>query len=515
MKIELQRKPRRNFEPSIGVMSVMRTVRCGFVAVLCSLAWAAPAAAADHDVLMLGSDGRVHARQDRALPDTSMPAPPEKRSRGAVATAAKKRKTVIGELKRLQSRGEITAEEYALRRAGYEDATRRARKLRGARATEMNAVLRTLADIAARGQLTRSRLAPLWLTLDRNLEWWTKGSLLRSGQRIEFEGSELVWQYYPGQGIQLQMLGNFGKLNGLWGSRANARLERMLDELLPLAAERAGGVAWEYYFNFGGGRPPWVSGLAQGTAVQALARAATRLDREADVLPLAQRALAIFEAPTPQGVRVPAEHGDHYAIYSFAPNLRVLNGFIQALIGLHDYARLGADPRGTALFLAGDSQARAEVPAYDTGAWSLYSRGSSTSESSLSYHDLLQGFLTNLCTRTKTDVYCSTAERFVQYKSVPPVVAVQPRTLRGGRPGRVGFTLSKISNVDLRIRRAGKLVESRAFGAVGYGKRTFGWAVPRRAGEYEVQLMVRDLAGNPAAATGTVKVLKPKRKKRP
>ncbi len=378
----------------------------------------------------------------------------------------------------------------------------------------MNAVLRTLADIAASRQLTRTRLAPLWLTLDRNLEWWTKGALLRSGQRIEFAGSELVWQYYPGQGIQLQMLGNFGKLNGLWGGRENARLAQMLDELLPLAAERAGGVAWEYYFSFGGGRPPWVSGLAQGTAVQALARAATRLDREADVLPVAKRALAIFEAPTPQGVRVPAEHGDHYAIYSFAPNLRVLNGFIQALIGLYDYARIGADPRGTALFQAAEPEARAEVPAYDTGAWSLYSRGSSTHESTLSYHDLLQGFLKNLCTRTKTDVYCATAERFVQYKSVPPVVAVQPRTLRGGRKGRVRFTLSKISNVDLRIRRAGKLVEARPFGAVGYGKRTFGWDVPRRAGTYTVQLSVRDLAGNPAAATGTVKVLKPKRKKR-
>jgi hypothetical protein len=492
----------------------MRNACCGFIALLCSLAWAAPApAAADHDVLVLGSDGRVHARQDRALPDTAMPAPPRKRTRPPVVatTAAKKRRTVIGELKGMQSRGEITPEEYALRRADYEDAGRRARKLRGTRAAEMNAVLRTLADIAASGQLTRSRLAPLWLTLDRNLEWWTKAALLRSGQRVGFAGSELVWQYYPGQGIQLQMLGNFGKLNGLWGGRENARLAQMLDELLPLAAERAGGVAWEYYFSFGGGRPPWVSGLAQGTAVQALARAATRLDREADVLPVAQRALAIFEAPTPQGVRVPAEHGNHYAIYSFAPNLRVLNGFIQALIGLYDYARLGADPRGTALFQAGESEARAEVPEYDTGAWSLYSRGSSSSESTLSYHDLLQGFLANLCTRTKTDVYCATAERFVQYKSQPPVVAVRPRTLRGGRAGRVRFTLSKVSNVSLQIRRGGKLVEARPFGAVGYGTRSFGWDVPRRAGEYTVQLSVRDLAGNAAATTATVKVLKPKR----
>jgi D-glucuronyl C5-epimerase C-terminus len=373
----------------------------------------------------------------------------------------------------------------------------------------------TVEDIAARRQLTPSRLGPLWLTMERNLEWWREGPLLPSGRRVEFEGSELVWQYYPGSGLQLQMLGNFGKLNGLWGGRENDRLAFMLDELLALAAERAGGVAWEYYFSFGGGRPPWVSGLAQGTAVQALARSANRLRRQADVLPIAQRALTIFDAPTPQGVRVPAEQGNHYAIYSFAPDLRVLNGFIQSLVGLYDYARLSGDARGTALFEAAEPQARAEVPLYDTGAWSLYSRGSSSRESSLSYHDLLQGFLENLCERTDREVYCTTAENFVAYKSQPPAIEVTPRRLRGGKPGRVAFELSKISNVTLKITRGSKVVESRPFGTVGYGKRTFGWDVPRRRGDYTVQLDVRDLAGNAASAQAVVTVLKPKRKKRP
>jgi hypothetical protein len=285
----------------------------------------------------------------------------------------------------------------------------------------------------------------------------------------------------------------------------------MLDELLPLAAERAGGLAWEYYFAFGGGRAPWVSGLAQGTAVQALARAATRLRRQADVLPVAQRALALFEAPTPQGVRVPTQHGDHYAIYSFAPSLRVLNGFIQALVGLHDYTRLSGDPRGQALFAAAEPEARAEVPTYDTGAWSLYSRGSSSRESDLGYHDLLRGFLTGLCRRSDVEVYCTTAENFVAYKSQPPAVLVKPRRLRGGKPGRVAFELSKISNVSLRITRGSKVVEERPFGVVGYGKRTFGWDVPRRRGDYTVELSVRDLAGNPAAAQAVVTVLKPRR----
>jgi D-glucuronyl C5-epimerase-like protein len=498
----------------------MRKAYCGCLAVVAALAWAAPAGAAE--ILMLGEDGRVRAVEDRALPEpAAMPAPPRRAvsarrpAAGATTAQRRKRRTVAGELRRLMRRGAIPAEDYASRRAAYEDARRRTRRLSGTREREMRAVLATLREIAARRQLTPSRLVPLWLTLERNLEWWTTGKLLGSGQRIGFEGSELVWQYYPGEGIQLQMLGNFGKLNGLWSSRAKTRMAAMVDELAPLAVERAGGVAWEYYFTFNGGAPPWVSGMAQGTAVQALARTATRLGREADLLPLAQRALAIFGAPTPQGVRVPGKQGDHYVLYSFAPRFRVINGFAQALVGLFDYATLSGDPRGLKLFEAGDREARRELPAFDTGAWSLYSRGSITRESDLGYHDLLRGFLRNLCRRTAADVYCSTADRFLEYKAQPPVIDVREKTLRGGRDGRVRFTLSKISSVSLRITRGDSVVEARPFGNVGYGSRSFAWDdVPRRAGEYTVELSATDLTGNTASDSATVRVLRPKRGRR-
>jgi hypothetical protein len=78
----------------------------------------------------------------------------------------------------------------------------------------------------------------------------------------------------------------------------------------------------------------------------------------------------------------------------------------------------------------------------------------------------------------------------------------------------VAFELSKISTVSLKITRGTKVVEARPFGVVGYGKRTFGWDVPRRRGAYTVELAVRDLAGNPASARAVVTVLKPKRKTR-
>ena len=58
---------------------------------------------------------------------------------------------------------------------------------------------------------------------------------------VGFDGSQIVWQYYPGAGIQIQVLGTFGKVNALWSSRRTAELGAAVDELLPLAAERLRG----------------------------------------------------------------------------------------------------------------------------------------------------------------------------------------------------------------------------------------------------------------------------------
>ena len=148
-------------------------------------------------------------------------------------------------------------------------------------------------------------------------------------------------------------------------------------------AERAGGIAWEYYFDFDGGRPPWVSGLAQGTGLQAIARAAVKLGRGPSCSRSCARALGIFRTPPPEGVRTEADGGLHYLQYSFAPGLQILNGFVQSLVGLYDYAALTADPEALQLYGAGLAAARVEVPASDTGAWSLYSRGTITRESDL------------------------------------------------------------------------------------------------------------------------------------
>ena len=95
------------------------------------------------------------------------------------------------------------------------------------------------------------------LELQRNLEYWPAQPLLANGQRIVFEGSELVWQEVPGQGLHLHPLANFGKLNAYARNRRqvqphHAAARRAAGRRVP----RGGGLAWEYYFTFDGGRRP-------------------------------------------------------------------------------------------------------------------------------------------------------------------------------------------------------------------------------------------------------------------
>jgi D-glucuronyl C5-epimerase C-terminus len=466
-----------------------------------------PAAAAP--VLVMREDGSVVRHRHSLTPAETFPpvrsAADQRRSKPA-ATLSQRRRTVPGELKRLLAAGAIDDATYAERHAAYDDAKRTVKSLRGRRKLELGAVVKTLEDIAARGQLSASRLAPLFLTLQRNREWWTNGPLLSSGRRVGFDGSQIVWQYYPGAGIQIQVLGTFGKVNALWSSRQNTALGQAVDELLPLAAERAGGLAWEYYFDYRAGKAPWVSSLAQGTALQALSRAAQRLRRQADVLPVTGRGLSIFEQPAPEGVRVPVGAGAHYAQYSFEPGLRILNGFIQSLVGLYDYGRIAADGRATALFAAGEARARQEVPTYDTGAWSLYSRGTVTHESDLGYHTLLRDFLRNLCDRTETVIYCDTAASFSRYLREPPELQLLTRRVRVRRQVLVRFEVSKVSQVGMTIRRDGTTVLSTS-ASVSRGAHAYAWTVPATPGTYDVVLAGTDLAGNFGRIAETIEVL--------
>lgn len=464
------------------------------------LALAAAAQASAAPVLVLDG-GRVIETDQRFAGPTELPAPPRTRTRARALpklSAAGRRvargKRVRRALSRLARAGRIDGAEYRARVKTIKRALRTLRGLRGSRARELAAVIDNADTMARRGSLTPSRLEPVFLTIERNREWWSEGRSLSYGERVSFAGSEVIWQYYSGQGIQLQMLGNFGKANALWAEKDVIALRRLVDELVALAADRGGFPAWEYYFRFGGGSPPWTSGMSQGTAVQALGRASVLLN-DPVLRDVAARALALFERPPPGGVRQESSVGAFYLIYTFAPTLRVINAHLQTVVGLYDFATLTGDPRAQRLFAAGNAEARAVLPRYDTGMWSLYDE---SREADLSYHRLVTTFLRNLCRRTDDPVYCDAVRRFRGYERVPPEVRARTRRIRTGAPARLKFRLDKISRVGVTVLDAGGDTVFATSAVVGRGNRWFRWSRPSAPGSYTLRVSATDLAGNRA-----------------
>ena len=484
----------------------MHPLRTTGLGALLALALATPAAAAP--VLVL-QGGHVTTRHERFAGPSDLPAPPAA-GRGSMhaASAARAARAPKGRATRqaldsLLSSGAIDQRTHDADRASINSALRAYRKLSGTRKVQLGAVIDNADSIATAGNLTPTRLAAVFATLDANREWWTTGPLLSSGKRVSVGDSPLVWQYYSGQGIQLQMLGNWSKANALFQAHKSGDLRDMVDALVPLAADRGGWPAWEYYFRFGGGAPPWTSSISQGTAIQALARAGQRLD-DPSLWDLARRAETAFQKPPPAGVRLDTSTGPFYLIYTYAPSQRVINAHLQATIGLFDLAKITGDATAQTLFQEGDAESRAVLPSYDTGHWSLYDQ---RNEADLSYHRLQTGFLENLCKRTSTPLYCDTAERFNSYLTEPPTVTPTTRRIRTGRPAALGFSLDKISRVGLVVSRSGRTVFATS-ATVGRGQKSFRWSRPSKPGTYELTVRATDLAGNrsdPGTTTLTIR----------
>ena len=473
------------------------------------LALAFPPGAQAARVLVMGPTGHVTTRQDPFVPAAApTPAPNTVQASAAAAKPTKSKKppqkTVASELKRLLNSGGITAAEYGTYSSEWGAALSSERRLRGTRATELEAVIENLHNIAVAGKLTPGRLPALFLTLNMNRQWWTSGPLLSSGQYVQFSGSQLVWEYYAGQGIELQVLATFGEADGLYtaGPTDYAQMESVLSQIIPLAVNRAGGLVWEYYFQFDGGQPPWTSAMSQGTGIEALTRAYLA-SHQASYLQLAHEALPVFTAPPPVGVRVPTALGARYVQYTFEPSTLILNAFLQSLIGLYDYAQVSHDPLAQQLFAAGNAEAESEVPRFDTGAWSLYQPGI---EDTLSYHELVTGFLQQLCTRTHAPIYCVTAQHFTAYLTTPPTLQLLTQTVHKGKTSSISFRLSKVSHVGIVVVGPGGNTLFSTSASFPYGVHSFTVPPLKHKGTYSIRLAATDLAGNFGRTVGTIQV---------
>jgi hypothetical protein len=426
------------------------------------------------------------------------------------ASVSKKKKKVVKTvsfaqaLLKLDQSGALPAAAYQSDLLTWRQALAEESHLTKWRATQLGDVTTTLDGIANDKQLTVSRLPVLMLTLANNTSYWKTGAALANGASVQFQGSELVWEYYAGSGIQLQVLHTFGEADGYYeaGPADYPKLVTLMSEMVPLAVRRGGGLAWEYYFNWEGGKPPWVSAMAQATGLEALTNAYLAT-KNPQYLSYAHQALPLLESKPPVGVAVTTPLGTRYLQYSFTPGTDIINAFLQTLLGLYDYEQVSLDPVANTLYNAGNRQAESELTSFVTGGWSLYQPGEADP---LSYHTLVTGFLKLLCSKTEVPVYCSTYQQFAADLLSRPQLTLTTTSASAGKKFGLQFKLTKYAAVGVTLSSGGKnfLYTKQSFYAG-----TDSFAVPKlKAGTYTLAMSVTDPAGHYASLSTTLQVCK-------
>jgi D-glucuronyl C5-epimerase C-terminus len=438
--------------------------------------------------------------------DPSVPSKAETFMRGptpaaplAVAAASSRgTRAVTKALKVALKKHAISRSRYNRYRRIYSRARSLRRKLRGARRTQLGYVIAALESVAARGKLGNTRMPAQFAQLERNTRYWRSLPYPASGDQVTFKGSEVLYQYYPGRGLQLQPLSTFIKASNMHGACVKhtgpcrkTGLKRLLNEMTSFAVRRSSRfIAWEYMFTFDGGTPPWMSGMAQATAIQAYARASQLLNQPGYVT-TAKRALPAFKVHPPLGVRTRGPRGGvTYLQYSFAPRLYIFNAFTQALLGLYDYAKITGDQTALARYNEAEPELRRMIPFSDLGDWTLYNyRGH---EANANYHELLREVLASMCTRKLGDIYCTYAKKYRHYQIDPPVLDYTgPDEATKGEFTRLRFTLSRLSVVELNVYKGSKLAFHKLL-TFRRGSRYFLWK-PKSSGDYTVRISAKEL----------------------
>lgn len=371
----------------------------------------------------------------------------------------------------------MTPDEGSAYRAVLARATATWRRLPGSRSSNLAAVLHDV------GRQWQAYIAPralaLFSMLDTNARYLGSDSMPAEGSSV-LDADGVVYRAFPGQGLQFHPLGSFARLNSLLAQEDSSGAAALTAALISRAVPRAGALTWEYYFPFGGGSPPWTSGMAQAVAARALAA-----DGDLDE---ARRAFLALSRLT-----FPLAGGTWIRLYSFS-NLTVLNAQLQASLSLTDYGRLNQDPGASQLADRLLTTAGALFSRFDTGAWSLYALGGP--EAPLDYHLYVAHLLGRISAATQDPVWTARAARFDRYSGEPPVLSVSTPARSVRSTAKIAFWLSKISRVTLSIRG------STTSYTLSRGLHALYWdARGRRPGRYPATLTAVDLAGNRTAKT--------------
>ena len=172
---------------------------------------------------------------------------------------------------------------------------------------------------------------------------------------------------------------------------------------------------WEYRTPL---KAPWYSGLAQGQGISLLVRAHAVCGK-AEYLHAAERAFRAFQASIAKGGVIFTDAlGDPWIEeYIVDPPTHILNGFLWASWGVHDYFLATGDQSIRALFDKLAATLQNNLAAYDLGFWSLYEQSGTLLPMVASpfYHRLHVVQLRIMHRMTGNEVFAQYADKWENY----------------------------------------------------------------------------------------------------
>jgi D-glucuronyl C5-epimerase-like protein len=371
----------------------------------------------------------------------------------------------------------VDAPTKAAARAEIARAAHLIRTLPNGRSYHVLVALRETASF--RGGVTQPRALALYGALRANNDYFAAHWAPRD--KTDVVGADgVVYRYFGGHCFRFHPLANFGVLNARAVAGDVEGTQDLADALISRGVYQVGGgIAWEYDFPFGGGNPPWLSGMAQAVAAQAFARAAQAVPERATAYLL--EAAAAFRI-VPRRLLTSVAAGPWIRLYSFSKQ-PVLNAQLQAVVSLQSYATATGDPQAATLATRMQNAAAGTLPRFDTGYWSYYALPREPSPPD--YHRYVVQLLNRL--KNADPRFGAAASRFAGYEKQPPAFQ-----LANGGVGQVRFWLSKPATVvaDTAAGPSKRL-------SLLDGWHTLSWK-PKRPGVYSVHMTATDWNGNRA-----------------
>lgn len=232
-------------------------------------------------------------------------------------------------------------------------------------------------------------------------------------------------QYNP-IAISQYGLGNYNLYKRSGDAERRAKFLRVADWLVQnLDETRWGTKVWNHHFDWEYRdtlKAPWYSSLSQGQGVSLLLRA----HRETGYGPYLKAAREAFETFKTDveagGVTYTDDAGNLWFEEAIvAPPTHILNGFMWAAWGVHDFSVYTGDSEARKLFMASVKTLKENLSSFDVGYWSLYEQSGTKMKMLASpfYHNLHIVQLKVMHGLTGEGFFRDFAERWEGYRDNP------------------------------------------------------------------------------------------------